>query len=111
MNEEPYTAKIISPSFDMPAGRSYHSLTSIGNKLYMFGGHDGKQTLDELWAFDVDKEKWAYIEIYGIKPAHRLGHAATSHGTNLLIWGGRNGNTLYNDMFMFNVLSETWVEM
>ena len=42
VNKEPYIAEIISPSFDMPAGRSYHSLTAIGNKLYMFGGHDGQ---------------------------------------------------------------------
>ena len=54
MNEEPLKAEIISPSFDMPSGRSYHSLTAIGNKLYMFGGHDGEIALDELWAFDVE---------------------------------------------------------
>ena len=59
----------------------------------------------------MDREKWEYVEIYGIKPAHRFGHAATAHGTSLLIWGGRNGNTLYNDMFMYNVLSKTWSEL
>ena len=54
MNDEPLKAEIISPSFDMPSGRSYHSLTAIGNKLYMFGGHDGEIALDELWAFDTN---------------------------------------------------------
>ena len=55
MNEEPLKAEIISPTFDMPSGRSYQSLTAIGNKLYMFGGLDGELALDELWAFDEDK--------------------------------------------------------
>ena len=54
MNEEPLKADIISPTFDMPSGRSYHSLTAIGNKLYMFGGYDGETALDELWALDSD---------------------------------------------------------
>ena len=111
INEEPLKAEIISPSYDMPAGRSYHSITAIGNKLYMFGGHDGDKALDELWSFDVDNEHWEYIEIKGIKPSRRLGHAATSHGTNLLIWGGKNGNLLYNDMFMYNVFSKKWTEL
>ena len=74
----------------------------------MFGGHDGEKSLDELWAFDADKEEWEYMETFGTTPPRRLGHAATSHGTNLLIWGGKNVNLLYNDMFMYNVLSNTW---
>ena len=49
----------------MPSGRSHHSLTAIGNKLYMFGGHDGEIALDELWAFDAEKEKWEYLETFG----------------------------------------------
>ena len=61
VDEEPFKAEIISPTFDMPAGRLYHSLTAIGNKLYMFGGHNGVNALDELWAYDVDKEIWEYI--------------------------------------------------
>ena len=77
MNEEPLKAEIMSPTFDMPSGRSYHSLTAIGNKLYMFGGHNGNNALDELWSYDVDNEKWEYIEIFGLKPARRFGHAAT----------------------------------
>ena len=111
MSEEPLKAEIISPTFDMPSGRSYHSLTAIGNKLYMFGGHDGEKALDELWAFDSDQEAWEYIEIYGIQPSRRWGHAATSHGTNLLIWGGKDNNLMYNDMFMYNVLSNEWTEL
>ena len=92
----------------MPSGRSYHSLTAIGNKLYMFGGNDGEKALDELWSFDAEKEIWEYIDIYGIQPSRRQGHAATAHGANLLIWGGKNGNILYNDMYMYNVLTNTW---
>ena len=63
LNEEPLKAEIIAPTFDMPTGRYYHSLTAIGNKLYMFGGHDGVIALNELWSFDVDEEHWEYIEI------------------------------------------------
>ena len=77
MNEESLQAEIISPNVDIPSGRSYHSLTAIGNKLYMFGGNDGERALDELWSFDVEKEKWEYIETFGEQPSRRWGHAAT----------------------------------
>ena len=111
MNEEPLKAEIISPTVDMPSGRSYHSLTAIGNKFYMFGGIDGDRALDELWAFDAENEEWEYKETFGKAPARRYGHAANSHGTNLLIWGGTNGFFMYDDMFMYNVISNTWTEL
>ena len=76
MNEVPLKAEIISPTVDVPSGRSYHSLTAIGNKLYMFGGYDGEIALDELWAFDAEIEKWEYKETFGEQPSRRWGHAA-----------------------------------
>ena len=28
------------------------------NKLYLFGGFDGKQVFKDLWIFDLDSESW-----------------------------------------------------
>ena len=111
LEEDPLNTEIISYSIDMPSGRSYHSLTAVGNKLYMFGGHDGEKTLDELWSYDVGEAKWDYIPSFGINPSKRMGHAATSHGANLLIWGGRDGVTYFNDMYLYNVMTGAWKEM
>ena len=56
---EPLVTKKVAPTADFPKGRSKHSLTAIGNKLYMFGGSDGEAVLDEFWEFDTIKEDWS----------------------------------------------------
>ena len=59
LREEPLLTEIISLGADFPKGRSYHSLTAIGHKLYMFGGFDGVDVLDEFWEFDTITEVWS----------------------------------------------------
>lgn len=54
ISEEPLVTEMISPNYDMPSGRSYHTITAVGKYLYMFGGHDGRSALDELWRFDAE---------------------------------------------------------
>ena len=71
LQQEPYTTEFISPNYDMPAGRNYHTITSVGRYLYMYGGNDGKRALDELWRFDSDKEIWEYATIFGAHPTPR----------------------------------------
>jgi len=111
LSVEPLQTVEEAASYDMPSGRSYHTITPVGSKLYMFGGNDGTKPLDELWIYSSDTNIWEFKEVFGTKPARRQGHCACNHGTNLIIWGGRNNKELYNDMWMYNVVQKAWHEM
>lgn len=41
-----------------PPARQFHTASIIGNKMYVFGGGDGKYWLNDLLIFDLTFYKW-----------------------------------------------------
>lgn len=41
---------LLEPTSSKPSGRRNHTLTSVGDKLYLHGGTTGNQS-DELWEY------------------------------------------------------------
>jgi hypothetical protein len=37
-----------------PGGRSYHTMTLVGSKLFVFGGWTAKGGLNDIWALDLN---------------------------------------------------------
>lgn len=72
-----------------PTGRMGHSATLVGNKIAVFGGWDGTQTLADFWVFATENNSWLRPRISGPTPAPRQGHTATllSDG-GLIVFGG-----------------------
>lgn len=44
-----------------PPRRSYHTMTAVGTKLYVFGGCGADGRLSDLWAFDTVAGSWAQL--------------------------------------------------
>nr|XP_054773193.1 rho GTPase-activating protein gacHH-like [Lytechinus pictus] len=89
---------------DVPAGRSYHSATSIGGTLLIYGGFiQGKSVrglvdgVDEVFVFDAKKGQWMSPAVKGDWPK-RAGHTADRIGEDkVLLFGGEHSNKQYND--------------
>lgn len=65
-----------SKSNDFPA-RQFHTASIIEDKMYVFGGGDGKYWLNDLLIFDLKTYEWeGPIETKGKAPSGRLQHAA-----------------------------------
>jgi Galactose oxidase, central domain len=43
-----------------PSGRYYHTVTSVGSKLFVFGGKIGKTALNDMWALDLNTRTLAH---------------------------------------------------
>ncbi|KAJ7130841.1 Muskelin N-terminus-domain-containing protein [Mycena crocata] len=48
---------------DVPAPRGGHAMCvdHVGGQIYLFGGYDGKKSLDDFWAYDIKQEKWRVL--------------------------------------------------
>ena len=66
-----------------------HTATLYENKLYIFGGYDGKKNHSNLRVFDTQKDCWLRsVKPGGSPPQGRNGHTATLVNNRLYIIGG-----------------------
>ncbi|KAK9794608.1 hypothetical protein WJX73_007394 [Symbiochloris irregularis] len=71
-----------------PSSRGLHSLTAIGNKLWLYGGAPKSGSmLGDLWALDLSTLEWREIRD-GEKPHVRCSQAAAAVGDELVMFGG-----------------------
>ncbi len=91
-----------------PAGRHFTSNVYCGNgNVVIFGGNALNQgntsgALDDLWAFNLDSEKWDSLPQGTVKPTPRFGHTYIyiASQDKMIIFGGQGVSSLN---------AETWV--
>ena len=69
--------------------RGLHSLTAVGEDLYMFAGapKDGPM-LGDLWALHTGSANWRELDADGRTPHVRCSQAVAAAGSNIFIFGG-----------------------
>lgn len=58
------------------ARRSKHTCVAYKDAIYVFGGDNGKQMLNDLIRFDVKDKSWGRAFSTGVPPAPRYHHSA-----------------------------------
>ncbi|HET8778318.1 MAG TPA: kelch repeat-containing protein [Candidatus Limnocylindria bacterium] len=100
-------------SVDAPAAREDHTWTADGDghMAYLFGGRDGATAFGDLWAYDLDSDEWAQIDV-GPGPEARFGHeAAWVDGVGLVVFGGQAGSAFFSDLWAFWPPDSTWRQL
>lgn len=92
----------------VPGPRAAHSSNLIGSKLFVFGGWNGKQGLNDLHCLDVDTLEWSIPTTTGSVPSTRNNHATFVHGSKLYIHGGHDGSKWLSDLFCYDTEREEW---
>ncbi|XP_005098914.1 kelch domain-containing protein 2 isoform X2 [Aplysia californica] len=96
-------------SGDAPAARSFHTLTSVGNRAVLFGGRGrDHQHFSNFDVFDFDKKEWVPTTITGCQPAGRGLHCTVCVGDKIFLFGGSGDfsaqtmqcQTFYSDAFV-----------
>jgi N-acetylneuraminic acid mutarotase len=77
---------------DAPLRRSYHTMTTNGSSLFVFGGCSGKDRLEDTWEYHVAAGKWSKLTAGG--PGVRGGSALVHHNGKLFVLFGFNGKEL-----------------
>lgn len=80
----------IKPNSPSPPARTNHTVVSFQDKLYLFGGTDGKLWYSDTWVYNPVDNTWTALECAGFIPAPCEGHSATIVGDTMYIFGGRS---------------------
>ena len=81
-------------------GHSAAPLGRAGEKVLIFGGHDGSAMLNDLWLFDSAAASWTKIPAGKDVPTPRAGHTMTSLGGYIAVFGGGDGNDVLSDLYI-----------
>jgi len=92
---------------DVPPPRRAHTAVSYQGKIWVFGGGNGMQALNDVWTLDVsgsmDRLKWEQVETGRKKPSCRGYHTANLIGNMMLVYGGSDGRECFSDIWALDL--------
>ncbi|KAL3662603.1 hypothetical protein V7S43_012455 [Phytophthora oleae] len=99
----------LHPRGDNPGPSSTHSVCVIRDRMYIFGGYDGKYRRGQLFAFEIESVAnqhidcvWRKVETQGHGPASRYTHSSASISSLLIVYGGNTG-CLKGDVYVLDL--------
>jgi len=93
--------------------RQFHTANIIENKMYVFGGGDGKSWLNDLLIFDISNLSWSGpIDTGGNQPSGRLQHSAVTYEKSVFIFGGEPDQfRQLNDLHVLDTTTLEWEQL
>lgn len=98
----------------LPTGRFGHTgaVDESTHHLLVFGGWDGRDTLDDLHQYDFHTNVWSPIATTGRSPPHRYRHTAVIYGDSMFVFGGVDkAHSRFNDLQRLDLVTHTWTEV
>ncbi|KAL9603564.1 MAG: hypothetical protein Q9219_001067 [cf. Caloplaca sp. 3 TL-2023] len=105
----PNSAEGGPPEGQIPPARTNHTTITWNEKLYLFGGTNGSQWFNDVWAYDARQPAWTQLDCIGYIPTPREGHSAALVDDVMYIFGGRTEDgTDLGDLAAFKITSRRW---
>jgi len=106
----------VSPTTAAPAARFEHGCCTVGPRIVVFGGWNGKACFNDLWVFDTDSFTWMKPKTGGRPPCPRHGcQTELLPDGRVVVFGGHStpaeagGKALYHsDMSVLDVQTMIW---
>eukprot|EP00611_Tribonema_gayanum_P011636 TRINITY_DN2194_c0_g1_i1.p1 TRINITY_DN2194_c0_g1~~TRINITY_DN2194_c0_g1_i1.p1 ORF type:complete len:519 (-),score=118.16 TRINITY_DN2194_c0_g1_i1:962-2518(-) len=103
----------LEPSLDnggqpAPCQRSLHVAVVLEDKMYIFGGYDGSNRVNDFYEFDIPTRRWSIVSASGTPPSPRDRHTGVIHGSSFYVFAGFDGAQRVNDFFAFNFGESKW---
>eukprot|EP00298_Acanthocystis_sp_HF-20_P016336 c21453_g1_i2.p1 GENE.c21453_g1_i2~~c21453_g1_i2.p1 ORF type:complete len:300 (-),score=150.23 c21453_g1_i2:23-922(-) len=102
----------VSRSDVKPSARWGHSMTLIGNLIFLVGGHSGFNALDEVWTLDITHWTWTQLVspvMTGTVPSAGSRHSSTGilATGKIVVLGGSATNT-FKDIHELDTTHYRW---
>lgn len=95
---------LIAENDHAPVPRSGCAAATDGRNVYVFGGKDAEQRLNDLWEFSLTDFKYRKMELQGDIPPVRNGHTMEYFEGKLYVFGGIHDITWeLDDLHIYNL--------
>lgn len=108
---------VVSGNWLSPPSRVNHCSFVVNQKMYIFGGSNGKYYdleifYNDMWAYDFEKKEWSSISPFGDIPGPRkfFGCSKTT-GDVAAIFGGIDESGYLNDLYYFHEPQLYWYKV
>jgi N-acetylneuraminic acid mutarotase len=97
-----------------PSGRSLHTATVVGRKIYIFGGANSSGNRNDtsgfcdLYELDIDTLCWTECETHNTPPTPCYGHSATYIGDDRILYFGGKGYQVLNSIHVLHLKTLEW---
>lgn len=91
-----------------PRQRSLHAGIVVADALYIFGGYDGSNRVNDLYKYDFKLSRWSQIQTSSVAPSARDRHVVVTHQDCMYIFGGYDGNNRVNDFWQYDTCRDEW---
>jgi len=95
----------------VPCRRSLHACAVWGSSMYVFGGYDGIDRVNDFHVLNFPTAQWDRVESRGVPPKPRDRHTAVVYGGAFYIFGGFDGKIRVNDFHAFKFDSQEWYQV
>lgn len=95
-----------------PSPRERHISTVHDISLFVYGGYDGINRLNDFYEFNTENNTWQEVIYsgFGQPPSPRHSMCSVVHDGNMFVFGGYDGSCR-SDLHRFNFETNTWNEI
>ncbi len=92
-----------------PSPRDRHVSIVHNRSIFIFGGYDGFNRVNDFYEFNVDYNTWQEVLCsgQGQPPTPRHSHSAVMYEDSMYVFGGYDGH-YRSDFYRFNFITNTW---
>lgn len=113
LRNKKYEWRLVEAEGTVPLNRFGHSAVVCNDMMYVIGGWNGHDTMDDVFQYSFLSNLWFEVRrIKGTRPKPRYRHSATAYKNEIIIFGGVDtSQKRFNDLFCFNVKLRQWDEL
>ena len=95
-----------------PSPRDLHTAVVHGRGIYIFGGYDGYNRVDDFHRYDIQSQNWQQLDPTNPEqgPSPRHSHSSVVHEDHMYVFGGYDGH-YRNDLYKYNFKTNMWHEI
>ena len=97
--------------------RSKQTMVAWDDRLYVFGGDNGRRMLNDFLVSTVHDSSWARVVFTGTPPAPRYHHSAVVFQNSMFVFGGYTGDINSNsnlrnsnELFEYKFTTSQWID-
>ncbi|ETW06292.1 hypothetical protein H310_02584 [Aphanomyces invadans] len=91
-----------------PCHRSLHVCAIHKDSMYVFGGYDGSNRVNDFFEYNFKRKVWSQVMALGTPPTPRDRHVAAVHKDRFYVFAGFDGSSRVNDFIGFNFVTQQW---